>query len=74
MTDTSDGFEHLSVLLAGADKELRRHMFVYLILSLAKGRPVLVNVQTTGGHSLCLEISMRISTDTGSESGGPDKA
>ena len=74
MSNTSDGFEHLSVWLAGADKELRQRMFVLLILSLAKGLPVKANVQTTGGRSLWLEISMRLSTDPGSESGGPDKA
>ena len=74
MIGTLSGLELSLLWLGGFDKGLMQRIFVSVILSLESGKPARVSVQTTDGQYHYLEISTQISTDTASESGGPDKA
>ncbi len=73
MSNTSDGLKLFRALCRAQDRGLRRHISGLAMLSFINERPEKGNVLMIGGQSLLVEVSMRISTDTASESGGKDK-
>ena len=73
MNDTSNGYECCRALLQLDEQELKQLMYASVMSSLVSGQPVAVSVRVTDGSYRFIEISTIISTDTASESGGPDK-